>query len=125
MSISYTCIGKTSDGLRWGLGNRAPIHITKNFLLSSDTYVYINEDNGKIMISDYNMKDASEYTGSPVTYIHSNSNCYRDYDGYLEKDYTDLVKICISDIKKLDVNDYYPIFKCTVTINSIPDNEEE
>ena len=120
MSISYTCTGRTSDGLRWGLGNRAPIHITKNQLLSSDTYLYIYEDNNKIMVSDYTMKGAVEYTGDPVSYIQSNSNCYRDYDGYLEKDFNDIVNISVSDIKKLG-NDYYPIFECTINIEAIPD----
>jgi hypothetical protein len=117
--MEYNEVSYVQSGLRAGIGAQAPFRILPNAILSSEKYLYVSEnDNGKIIVRDWTMKNQEEYNGSPISFVHENVNKYRDYDGYLEKDYPDKVKIIISNITKVVAEDsFYPVFTATISVN--------
>ena len=114
--MTYT--GYVTEGLHAGLGAVAPIEISRNSIMSSDTYVYISEDeSGNILIN----RNAVDH----IEMIHSNYNKYTDRDGFLVKEYPDKVKITVSNPRKTGESNFYPIFKVDVEIEALPNEEEE
>ena len=100
--MEYNEVSYVQSGLRAGLGEQAPFRILPNSIISSEKYLYVSENNGKVIVRDWTLKNEEEYNGSPVSFTY------------------DKAKITISNIMRVVAEDsFYPVFTATISVNKV------